>query len=186
VAPGVRELDSVKAGLLFCEGRAALAANWFGFAALAETYDGVRGKVGIAPLPAGPGGRSVSLNVFWVLSIAAGSANKELAWAFLRHLASAPMDKLTTLEGAIGVRRSTWSDPEVTAITPNYALLDDLHAHARELPLHPRMAEISHVVDDLLTAAVTGDAPSAELLATAQARIEAVLTPLPRRQGGRI
>jgi multiple sugar transport system substrate-binding protein len=174
MVPGAAELDSVKSGILFCEGKIALMTNWFGFAALGETWESsrVRGLVDIAPLPAGEGGGSVSLNVFWVLALAAGSSSPDLAWAFLRHLATAPMDKLTTLEGAIGVRRSTWSDREVNSLVPYYHKLEALHERARELPLHPRLADISHVVDDLLGRAVTSDVPSAVLLDEAQRRVE--------------
>ena len=174
LVPGAAELDSVKSGILFCEGKIALMTNWFGFAALGETWESsrVRGLVDIAPLPAGEGGRSVSLNVFWVLTLASGSPSPELAWAFLRHLATAPMDKLTTLEGAIGVRRSTWADREVNSLVPYYHKLDALHERARELPLHPRLSDISHVVDDLLGRAVASDVPSAVLLDEAQRRVE--------------
>ncbi|WP_213981012.1 extracellular solute-binding protein [Sphingomonas sp. dw_22] len=177
IAPGARALDSVKSGLLFAEGKVALMANWFGFAAYADTAadSQVKGLVDVAPLPAGPGGRSVSLNVFWVLTIGAGSRNKQLAWDFLRHCATAPMDKLTTTEGAIGVRKSTWADAEVNALVPYYHRLDWLHEHAREMPLTPKLADISHIVDAMLTAAVTTDTPTAELLAAAQAEAEAAL-----------
>jgi multiple sugar transport system substrate-binding protein len=174
MVPGATELDSVKSGILFCEGKIALMTNWFGFAALGETWESsrVRGLVDIAPLPAGEGGQSVSLNVFWVLALAAGSSSPDFAWAFLRHLATAPMDKLTTLEGAIGVRRSTWADREVNGLVPYYHKLDALHAQARELPLHPRLSDISHVVDDLLGRAVASDVSSAVLLDEAQRRVE--------------
>jgi multiple sugar transport system substrate-binding protein len=172
--PGATELDSVKSGILFCEGKIALMTNWFGFAALGETWEHsrVRGLVDIAPLPAGEGGRSMSLNVFWVLALAAGSPNPDLAWQFLRHLATAPMDKITTLEGAIGVRRSTWVDRDVNRIVPYYNKLDALHARARELPLHPRLAEIAHAVAELLGRAVTSDVPSAALLEEARRKVE--------------
>ncbi len=177
IAPGARSLDSVKAGLLFCAGKVALMANWFGFAALAETWSEsrVRGRVEVAPLPMGPGGRSVSLNVFWVIALACGARQKDLAWSFLRHLASAPMDKLTTLEGAIGVRRSTWADAQVNRLVPFYHKLDALHEHARELPLHPRLAEVSHVIDELLARALDTEEPSRLLLCEAQKRLEAIL-----------
>ena len=176
MAPGASELDSVKSGLLFCEGKVALMTNWFGFAALGETWEAsqVRGLVDIAPVPAGvgPGGRSVSLNVFWVLALASGSRQPDLVWEFLRHVATAPMDRLTTLEGAIGVRRSTWADPEVNARVPYYHKLEALHARARELPLHPRLADISHAIDGLLGRAVASDVASSVLLAEAQRRVE--------------
>ncbi len=177
VAPGLREIDSVKSGLMFCEGRVALMTNWFGFAAFAETWEDSRvaGRVGVAPLPTDPGVVTVSLNVFWMLAIAAGSARKALAWEFLRHCATAPMDRLTTLEGAIGVRRSTWNDPEVNARVPHYHALDLLHAHARALPVHPRLSQIAHVVDEMMAQAVASDRASRKLLAEAQTRIEALV-----------
>lgn len=176
VAPRARETDSVASGMLFAAGKVAMMANWFGFAAYADTApdSAVRGLVDVAPLPAGPGGSSVSLNVFWVLAIGSGSAHKALAWAFLRHCASAPMDKVTTVEGAIGVRRSTWDDPEINAAIPYYHRLDWLHEHARSMPVTPKLAAYSHIVDDLLTAATTTAAPTADLLAAAQAKAEAL------------
>ena len=173
IAPDCRTLDSVRSGALFADGKVALMANWFGFAAHADTASDskVRGKVDIAPLPAGPGGRSVSLNVFWVLAIGSGSSNKAVAWDFLRHCATAPMDRLTTTEGAIGVRRSTWNDPDIVARMPYYGRLDWLHDHAREMPVTRDLARISHIVDDLITVAVTTDRVTGDLLAEAQARV---------------
>lgn len=181
IAPGARDLDSVKSGLLFCEGKVALMCNWFGFAALGERWEAsrVRGRIEVAPLPRGPWpgqpGRSVSLNVFWVLALASGSRQKELAWSFMRHVATAAMDKLTTLEGAIGVRRSTWADPEINRLIPFFHELEVLHTHARELPAHPRLADIAHVIDDMLARATSTSLPAAGLLGEAQARIEAML-----------
>ncbi|WNO54098.1 extracellular solute-binding protein [Stakelama saccharophila] len=176
MVPDPRALDSVQSGLLFAEGKVAMMANWFGFAAYGDTAPDskVKGKVDVAPLPAGPGGRSVSLNVFWVLAMGSGAADKPLAWDFMRHCARADMDLITTREGAIGTRKSTWADKGVNAEIPYYHRLDWLHEHARELPLTPKLAAISHIVDDLLTKATTGEASTADLLAEAQVRAEAL------------
>jgi multiple sugar transport system substrate-binding protein len=177
VAPDLRAIDSVKSGILFCEGKVALMANWFGFAAFGESWaqSQVAGRVDVAALPAGPGGQSVSLNVFWMLAMAAGSANKALVWDFMRHCATPAMDKLTMTEGAIGVRRSTWADAEVNATLPYCHKLDLLHARAKALPVHPRLSAIARVVDDMMGAAVTTDRATDALLAEAQARIEAIV-----------
>lgn len=177
IAPQSRALDSVQSGLLFAEGKVALMANWFGFAAYADTApeSRVKGLVDVAPLPAGDGGRSVSLNVFWVLAMASGSTNKALAWDFMRHAATAPMDKLTTTEGAIGTRRSTWADPEVNARIPYCHRLDWLHDHARQIPHHPRLADIAHAIDTMLSEALSGDRSSRDLLAEAQATVERIV-----------
>ncbi|HTW28829.1 MAG TPA: extracellular solute-binding protein [Acetobacteraceae bacterium] len=177
VAPDLRTIDSVRAGMMFCEGRVALMTNWFGFAAFGETWkeSRVAARIDVAPLPAGPGGDNASLNVYWVLAIARGSGRKALAWEFLRHCASAAMDRVTMLEGAIGVRRSTWADPEINRIVPYAHKLELLHRHARQLPAHPRLSEIAHAIDDMMGEAVTSDRASRELLAQAQARIAAIV-----------
>ena len=177
VPADVREIDSVASGLRFAEGRVALMANWFGFAALAETAPDshVRGRVGIAPLPRGAAGGSVSLNVFWLLTICAGSRHRDVAWDFLRHCARPEMDKLVTTEGGIGVRRSTWSDPEVNRSVPFYHELDGLHAVARTLPRVARLADVAHAIDEMLMEALTTDAATADLLAHAQARIAGIV-----------
>ncbi|MBW4331768.1 extracellular solute-binding protein [Stakelama sp. CBK3Z-3] len=176
MVPDPHALDSVKSGLLFAEGKVAMMANWFGFAAYGDTAPDskVKGKVDVAPLPAGPGGRSVSLNVFWVLAMGRGSTAKSLAWDFMRHCARAEMDLITAKEGAIGTRKSTWADPDVNADIPYYHRLDWLHEHARQMPLTPRLAAISRIVDELMTRATTDDTPTADLLAQAQASAQAL------------
>lgn len=171
VAPGATATDSVQSGMKFANGEIAMMANWFGFAAYADTAADsvVRGLVDVAPLPAGPGGQSVSLNVFWVLAMGSGAAEKSLAWDFMRHCASPAMDLVTTRHGAIGVRRSTWRDPAINAAIPYYHRLDWLHDHARAMPITPRLADVSHVVDTLIARAVGSDLATADLLSQAQA-----------------
>lgn len=162
---------------MFTAGEVAMMVNWFGFTAYAQTAPDSRvaGRVTVSPIPRGMNGKSVSLNVFWMLSMVSGSKHKELMWHFMRHCASAPMDRLTTLEGAIGTRISTWHDDEVNARIPFFHRLEDLHRDARELPRHARLADISHVVDAMLQRAVNGDVPSDVLLADAQRRIEEIV-----------
>ena len=110
--PDLEPIDSVKSGELFAEGPIAMMVNWFGFAAYCEQPDSpVKGQVAIAPIPAGPGGDSASLNVYWLLGIAAGSKHQDAAYAFVKHCATPAMDKLTTLAGGIGCRLSTWATP---------------------------------------------------------------------------
>ena len=123
----------------------------------------------------GETGAAVSLNVFWMLAIPSGSRRQDLAWEFIRHCATPAMDRLLTLEGAIGVRRSTWADAEVNRLVPFYRDLDGLHAVARTLPRHPRLADIARAIDAMMTDAVTTDRATADLLTRAQARIAAIV-----------
>jgi multiple sugar transport system substrate-binding protein len=169
--PGQEEVDSVKSGERFAAGEIAMMVNWFGFAAVCEQPSSpVKGKVDVAPVPAGPGGRGVSLNVYWLLAIGAGSRHQDEAYAFIRHACGPAMDKLLTLEGAIGCRRSTWTDPEVNAAIPFMRRLGELHAPARELPRSQAWPRLVQVIDTAVQKAITGDEPTAAILREAQAQ----------------
>jgi multiple sugar transport system substrate-binding protein len=172
VHPGCAEFDSVKSGFAFARGEVALMVNWFGFAAMCETSpdSNVPGRVGVAEIPGG-----VSLNVYWTLAIPATCARPDLSWRFLRHCASAPMDKLLTLEGGIGCRKSTWLDADVNRAIPFYRQMERLHAGARELPHLPQWSRIASVIDSLVLEALGGDRPESDLLAEAQQRIAGIL-----------
>lgn len=172
VHPGCRDMDSVKSGLAFAAGEAAMMVNWFGFAAMCETLpeSRVKSRVDIANVPHGSNGNSTSLNIYWILSIAAGSPHREIAYAFLRHCLSERMDKLLTLEGAIGCRKSTWADPEINRTIPFYSRLDDLHANARELPRRADWPGIASIIDELVLGAIQTDKSSSELLRAATIR----------------
>ncbi len=176
VHPQCREFDSVKSGLAFARGEVAMMVNWFGFAALGETLaeSAVKGRVAVAPLPAAPGSASASLNVYWLLGVAAGSPHAHVAYDFLKHCASAENDKLLTLEGAIGCRKSTWHDADVNRTIPFYRELEKIHAHARELPRLAHWAKLAEVIDRLVTAAIDTTEPVPALLAKAQKEANAL------------
>lgn len=84
--------------------------NWFGFAVSADASylrpESVpRGAtVGVVAVSRGKDRKSVSINVYWLLAIGAGSPNKPLAYQFISHCMRPYMDKLLTLRGAIGCR----------------------------------------------------------------------------------
>ena len=167
--PGQEEVDSVKSGERFAVGEIAMMVNWFGFAAVCEQPGTpVEGKVDVAPVPAGPEGRAVSLNVYWLLAIGAGSRHQDEAYAFIRHACAPAMDKLLTLEGGIGCRRSTWTDGEVNAAIPFMRRLDELHAPARELPRSEAWPRLVQVIDAAVQKAITGDASTEAILREAQ------------------
>jgi multiple sugar transport system substrate-binding protein len=169
VHPDSLNLDSVKSGLAFAAGEVAMMVNWFGFASMSETMaqSKVRGSVGVAPIPSG-GGPRVSLNAYWVMGLPAGSRHPEIAWQFLRHCASPEMDKLLTLQGGIGCRKSTWSDPEVNFRIPFYHCLEELHEEARELPRRSNWSQLAAVIDGMLLDAIKSDEPTADILQRAQ------------------
>lgn len=171
VHPSCLDLDSVKAGEAFAAGHVAMMINWFGFATMAQTSPDsvVQGKVNVAPIPCAGQGNTTSLNVYWILSIAAGSPHQRAAWQFLRHTQTPAMDKLTTTSGAIGCRRSTWNDAEVNAAIPFYHRIEQLHAHAREIPQRSDWPRIAAIIGTLVTATATTSTPIDALLQQADA-----------------
>ena len=176
VHPDCRTMDSVRAGASFAAGELAMMVNWFGFATAAHTdeHSRVRGKVTVAPIPSEAPGQSVTLNVYWLLSIAAGSPHTATAWEFLRHVASPEMDRLTTISGAIGCRRSTWDDPEVNRVIPFYCQMDELHRHAREIPQRDDWPKIANIIDELVTRTVATNEPIPDLLRDVQGRFDSL------------
>lgn len=164
--PDARSVDSIRAGSLFMGGQVAMMANWFGFAAMCQTLadSKVRGKVSLAPIPAGAGGRSCSLNVYWTIAVAAGSRQPELAYRFLRHMLRPEMDKLLTLGGAVGCRTSTWLDEQVNAVAPFFRLLPRLHENARSFPVDRRIPRLINTIDLAVTSALTTPEPTEAIL----------------------
>jgi multiple sugar transport system substrate-binding protein len=74
------------------------------------------------------------------------------------------MDKLLTLEGGIGCRKSTWMDGEVNRAIPFYRAMEDLHGQARELPRMRDWARVADAIDRMMLAAIQTDRAEAELL----------------------
>ena len=183
VHPGSHAFDSVKSGFAFAGGQVAMMVNWFGFAAMSETISEskVKKRVGVAPVPSG-GGSKISLNVYWILGIAAGSPHRDLAWKFLSHCASREMDKLLTLEGGIGCRKSTWCDAQVNTVIPFYHLLEHLHDGARELPRLDNWVQLAAVIDRMVLDAIQERQPTAAITRKAQEGADflcAKLDPIP-------
>jgi multiple sugar transport system substrate-binding protein len=171
--PKSPQLDSTQSGDLFLAGEVAMMANWFGFAARASRGESpLAGKVAIAPIPAAYPAAPASLSVFWALAMGRGSRHKELAWQFLRYVASPERDLGITRHGAVGVRLSTWRDPGLQARIPVYREVEAISLGARQLPSGPAMASFAAIIDDVITRALTTSEPSAAILESAQREID--------------
>lgn len=176
IHPDSRAFDSVKSGLAFANGEIAMMTNWFGFAAMSETIPDtkVKNKVAVADIPHAPHCHSASLNVYWILGIGAGSPHTDIAYQFLRHCASASQDKLLTLEGGIGCRKSTWSDTAVNTTIPFYHMLEPIHKNAREFPRLSNWAQLAEIIDQLVLNTINTERPIAELVQEAQQAVDAL------------
>jgi len=101
-----------------------------------------------------------------------GSRHKELAWQFLRFIASAERDLGITRHGTVGVRLSTWRNSELRARIPVYREIEAISLGARQLPTGPHMAAFASIIDGIATRALTTDEPTPAILESAQHEIE--------------
>lgn len=176
IHPNSREFDSVQSGLAFANGNLAMMVNWFGFASMCEFLEDskVKGKVDIANVPAGPTGEGASLNAYWMYVIGSGSSHKELAYEFIKFAVNAENDKLVTLEGAIGCRKSTWHDAAVNKEVPYYYKLEELHLNTRSLPRKSNWSEIADVIDALVLEVINSSKNIKRILDEAQQKVDVI------------
>lgn len=170
--PRSSQLDSTQSGDVFLSGEVAMMVNWFGFATRSSpAKSDMSGKMAIAPIPAAEGCRAVSLSVFWAMAMGSGSQNKELAWEFLRFITSPERDLGVIGHGPVGVRLSTWRNPELQARIPVYRELETISLGARQLPAGPHMAAFAAVIDAVITRALTTDDATRAILEAAQSEV---------------
>jgi multiple sugar transport system substrate-binding protein len=167
--PDANEIDSVQSGDVFLSGQIAMMVNWFGFAARCSGTDSpLKGKIALAPIPGGRPGQTATLSNYWVIAIGTGSHAKQASYELLRHIAGTASDRLTTLHGAVGVRLSTWNDPDVIGRVPIYARLERLSAEARTLPFCEDLPKLAEIVNQVTVDALTTNEPSEAILTRAQ------------------
>lgn len=177
--PYSEKYESVNCGLAFARGEAAMMINWFGFAAMCEVADisQVKGKVDVAKIPSKGNIESSSLNIYWLYAIGSGSNNKQLAYDFIQFATNKANDKLLTLEGGIGCRKSTWKDAEINSIIPYYYKLEELHQNAKTLPRKANWASVAELMDQMVMAAINSDESSDQLIKNTQKLIEQIDQP---------
>lgn len=170
--------DSVSAGEAFAAGKAAMMWNWIGFQTVADLpSSAIAGLARSTMLPGGDGpyGEAVSLIVYWVLTIPVGSRHQDDAWAFLRHVATPEMDRVTATAGGSAVRLSTWNDDSVRGRFGGYEVMEEIHRRARTLPAIPEYPAINDVLDQMMKQVVVEGGAIAPTLRAASEEVAAIV-----------
>ncbi|MDI3253169.1 MAG: sugar ABC transporter substrate-binding protein [Bacillota bacterium] len=171
--PEAERYDSTRSGDVFLSGKVAMMVNWFGFAARCDRPgSALNGRVGIAPIPAAEGRPAASLSVFWTMGIGTGSKHKQAAYDFLHFLTQPELDLGIVKHGTVGVRLSTWRNPELQKRAPAYRRIEEVSLGARRLPRSRNLPAFAEVLNDVATEALSSQVPSAEILKKAQQRIQ--------------
>jgi multiple sugar transport system substrate-binding protein len=163
--------DSVQSGDAFLSGSIAMMVNWFGFASRTGCAGGaLDGKVSLAPIPCDDGLTPMSLSVFWTIAIGSGSEHKQAAYDFLQFLSQPESDREVVRHGVVGVRLSTWRDPEVQRIVPAFRQIESISLGARRLPRTPSLPAFAEIVNRIIVEALQTDEPSDSILQRGQQR----------------
>ncbi|GIK96408.1 MAG: sugar ABC transporter substrate-binding protein [Alphaproteobacteria bacterium] len=164
---------------VFQSGRAVFMRNWPYAWALANAEDSpVRGKVGIAPLPKGPGaeGRHAAVLGGQQLAVSRYSEHPEEAADLVRHLTGAAEQKRRALEGAFNpTRPDLYEDPDLIAANPFLAEFPEVLANAVARPstvTGRRYNQLSGSFVQAVHDALSGRGEPQELLAALAERLE--------------
>jgi ABC-type glycerol-3-phosphate transport system substrate-binding protein len=136
----------------------------------ADTYPQVsKGKyeIGIAPMPAGPGG-SHPLAGSWSYSISKYSKNKEAAWLFMQFIASKGAMPEYIKAGGIPPRLSTLNEGD----NPLFKVVATSLEDAKGLPKVPNYLEMEDAIGRAIADALLDKASPQEALDGAQSELE--------------
>jgi trehalose/maltose transport system substrate-binding protein len=108
---------------VFQSGYAVFMRNWsYAWPLVDGPGSAVRGKVGVAPMPAGSGGSSAATLGGWQLSVSRYSAQPALAADLVMHLTGRQEQKRRAIAGAYNPTiRALYRDPDVLRANPFYA-----------------------------------------------------------------
>jgi multiple sugar transport system substrate-binding protein len=115
----------------------------------------IAGQVGVTPLPAFPGGRSVATLGGWQLGISRFSRQPELAWKFIRVMTGREIQKRIALDlGRAPGRKELFEDAEVLRNNPLIERHRDIFFNAVPRPRTPVYAPLSNIMQRYFSSAI--------------------------------
>ncbi|PIS47004.1 MAG: transcriptional antiterminator [Elusimicrobia bacterium CG08_land_8_20_14_0_20_51_18] len=171
------DMKEEEARLFFQSGNALFERNWPYAWGLHQAGDSpVKGKVGIARIPAFPGRSSVSTLGGWHIGISRFSDAKSEAWEFLKYaLSRGTQKKLSLALGWNPARKDVYSDPEVLAKYPHFRALSEVFSGAKSRPQLPYYTQVSDVLQRYLNSAVAAKTDPASAFGSAEKEINAMM-----------
>lgn len=155
---GVLAYQEPESLALFTQGRAIFHRNWPYAWEISNDpkRSRVAGKVGIAPLPAFPGGKSVATLGGWQLGISRFSRKPELAWRFVRFMTGKEIQRRIALfTGRAPTRKELYGDPEILKKNPQFRDQFQTFAHAFPRPRTPVYVSLSNILQRYFSSAIS-------------------------------
>ena len=176
--PNSHDYESVRSGEYYADGNGAMMWNWSGFGVVADMPPSkIIGRTKFGPIPRGdgPNGCHTSFSSYWTLSIPRECRDPEAAWDFLRSTASVEMDRVTSVEGGIGCRLSTWRDAELQSEFRCYQHIEETNKNVEMLPSIPQVTEIVAILNESIDEVHTQKKSVADALEEAASRVNTLL-----------
>ncbi|MCP2012997.1 trehalose/maltose transport system substrate-binding protein [Deinococcus sp. HSC-46F16] len=135
-------------------GNAAFMRNWpYAYAAGQEKGSAVRGKIGVAALPAGPGGKPAATLGGWQLAVNAYSKNPKEAASLVQYLTGVQEQKRRAVEASYNPTiASLYKDKDVLKAVPFFGSLYDVFTNAVARPATVTGSKYNQVSDAFSTA----------------------------------
>ncbi|EYB68716.1 ABC transporter periplasmic substrate-binding protein [Deinococcus phoenicis] len=135
-------------------GNSAFMRNWpYAYAAGQEEGSAVKGKIGVAALPAGPGGKPAATLGGWQLAVNAYSKNPKEAASLVQYMTSLQEQKRRAIEASYNPTIATlYKDPAVLKAVPFFGSLYDVFTNAVARPATVTGSKYNQVSDAFSTA----------------------------------
>jgi multiple sugar transport system substrate-binding protein len=124
-------------------------------------------------VPAGPGGKSISVVGGEDVVMTKSSSHKAEAAEFIRYLLSKPAQTAMAQVGQMSIRKDLKA--QLTKIHPYYGVFVDQLATARPRTPHPAWPKMDTVIDTYVAKAIKGDMSVKDALTQAASEIDALL-----------
>jgi len=178
VAPrNVAEIPTDQTRKDFEAGKAAFAVLWsYGWNLFQGADSAVKGKVGVAELPAVDGGKRVSCIGGWQWGVSAYSRHKAEAVKLVKFLSSPDVSRLLAEKASLlPVFVKLYHDPELRQAVPWLGEALPVLEAAQSRPVTPRYNDVSDVIRTQTNAVLAGSESPQDAAAQMQARLQRVL-----------
>lgn len=164
---------------VFLGGDAVFMRNWpyiYGLATDEQESQVPQDRIGVAPLPEGPGGQSFSCLGGWNFAINANSQNPDAAWAFISYMTAPEQEKMFSIETArIPALQDLLEDQEIIGAVPVVDVGRQAIQNTRPRPVSPYYSDMSLAMAATFTETLSGDAPAEQAAQELQTELEEIV-----------
>lgn len=165
----------------FLNGNAAFCRNWpymYALGADEESSNITQDQIGVAPLPAGEGGRSASGlgGANYYINGLSDEDTQNAAWEFVNFMAQEAQQKRFALESSLLPTRSAlYDDQEILDGVPVIALAGEALENTVPRPVSPYYSDMSIDMAEQFNDSLAGNVPAAEAASNLQEAIQNIV-----------